>query len=223
MIAVQTNVPPIGAFNSLMSKTDDLLNNDAIKRQNYYSSLKPNQLEEVVTDALCDCAKNTAFEGTISLVSGACFPDIVAHNYYGIEVKSTNKNKWVSTGSSILESTRVQSVERIFLTFGKLGKPVSFKSRPYEECLSGIAVTHYPRYLIDMELPKGESIFEQMKIPYDDFRKLSNPIEPVSKFYKQNLKPGQTLWWAPDVASAPPILGLHENLWVSGGIGRSPN
>ena len=75
------------------------------------------------------------------MVSGASFPDIVAKKYYGVEVKSTIKNQWKSIGSSILESTRDQNVERIYLTFGKLGKPVAFRSRPYEQFLSGISVT----------------------------------------------------------------------------------
>ncbi len=212
MIAVQTNVPPVEEFSSLMRRTDDFLNQDAFKRQNFYSKLQPDSLEEIVTDALKGCAKNTPFEDKIRLVSGASFPDIVARDYYGIEVKSTNKNKWVSTGSSILESTRVRSVERIFLTFGKLGKPVSFKSRPYEECLSGIAVTHYPRYQIDMNLSKGETIFDKMSIPYDTFRKMENPIAPVSKYYKKLLKPGQSLWWSQNEIVSPPILRLWNTL-----------
>lgn len=141
-----------------MTNTDILLNSEANDREEYYKIRNGTQLEEDVYDALTRCALHTPFEGTILLVSGASFPDIIANKFYGVEVKSTNKNHWSSIGSSILESTRNQNVERIFLTFGKLGAPVTFMSRPYEECLSGISVTHYPRYQINMELEMGETM-----------------------------------------------------------------
>lgn len=201
-----------------MSRTDNLLNYEAKERQEYYSKRNSSLLEEDVFDALCRSAVGTPFDGSIVLVSGASFPDIVAKKYYGVEVKSTIKNHWKSIGSSILESTRDQNVERIYLTFGKLGKPVAFKSRPYEQCLSGISVTHYPRYQIDMELTAGETIFDKMGIAYDELRKMDNPVAPVSRYYKSKLKAGETLWWATgegeDVAehAAPPILRLWTSL-----------
>lgn len=198
-----------------MDRTDALLNEEAIGRETYYKNRNGTQLEVDVYDALKRCAVETPFENKIVLVSGASFPDIVANNYYGVEVKSTNKNHWKSIGSSILESTRNQSVERIFLTFGKLGVPVSFRSRPYEECLSGISVTHYPRYQIDMELKEGETIFSKMGIPYDELRKLDNPVAPVSQYYRNLLKPGESLWWADsnvEETVAPPTVRLWNTL-----------
>ena len=151
--------------------------------------------------ALDECAKGTVFENTIEKVSGQKFPDIVAARFYGVEVKSTKDNHWTSTGSSILESSRIADVERIFMTFGKLGgNPIEFLSRPYEECLSGIAVTHMPRYLIDMRLRKGETIFDKMGVSYDELRLMENPVAPVSKYYRSQLKEGESLWWAGDAA-----------------------
>lgn len=199
-----------------MRKTDDLLNFEAIGRENYYKGRNGTQLEEDVYDALVRCSEKTPFEGTIQLISGASFQDIIANKYYGVEVKSTNKNHWKSIGSSILESTRNQNVERIFLTFGKLGIPIAFKSRPYEECLSGISVTHYPRYQIDMELKKGETIFDKMGISYDDLRNTDNPVKPVSQYYKKQLKEGESLWWATDSEAeqvgTPPTVRLWNVL-----------
>ncbi len=215
MIFSENPTPPICEFKKLMNSTDDLLNKEAIGRDDYYSTRNGVQLESDVYDALCRCAKNTPFEKTIQLVSGASFPDIIANKYYGVEVKSTNKNHWKSVGSSILESTRDKDVERIFLTFGKLGSPVKFLSRPYEECLSGISVTHYPRYQIDMELKCGETIFDKIGIPYDTLRKLDNPVAPVLKYYKSLLGPGESLWWATeDIETnvAPPTVRLWSAL-----------
>lgn len=216
MIAVETHRPPLEEFRALMARTDALLNSEAVGRDAYYRNRNGVQLEEDVCDALSRCAKHTPFEGTITLVSGASFPDIVANRFYGVEVKSTNKNHWKSIGSSILESTRDQNVERIFLTFGKLGAPIAFMSRPYEECLSGISVTHYPRYQIDMELGAGETIFDKIGIPYDTLRKMDNPVAPVSQYYRSQLRPGESLWWAANAdveeTAAPPTVRVWRSL-----------
>lgn len=201
-------------FQSLISRMDKLLNDDAAAHEDYYVKRGGKLLEQDVFSAIQECAKGTEFQGSIQLVSGASFPDIVANNYFGIEVKSTEKDHWTSIGSSILESTRNQDVEKIYLTFGKLGKPVQFISRPYEECLSGIAVTHYPRYQIDMKLHSGETIFDKMGVSYDDLRTMDNPVAPVSRYYKSKLKPGESLWWANDDAEsvAPPTVRLWTSL-----------
>lgn len=214
MIISENAKPSVDEFRTLMFNTDKLLNNDAALRQDYYVKRSGNALEQDVYNALVESSKGTNFENSIVLVSGASFPDIVAHKYYGVEVKSTIKNHWKSIGSSILESTRDVNVERIFMTFGKLGKPVQFKSRPYEEVLSGIAVTHYPRYQIDMELKKGETIFDKMGVDYDTLRLMDNPVAPVSRYYKSKLKDGESLWWAAndDENTAPPILRLWTAL-----------
>ena len=217
MIVAENSKPDLGQFQALMKRTDILLNADAEKRQDYYTKRGGKLLEKDVCDAISECAIGTPFQGTIQLVSGASFPDIVANKYYGVEVKSTEKDHWTSTGSSILESTRNQEVERIYLTFGKLSKPVRFLSRPYEDCLSGIAVTHYPRYLIDMRLREGETIFDKMGISYDELRLLDNPVAPVSKYYKSKLKPGESLWWATgdEEAIVPPTVKLWTALGQS--------
>lgn len=214
MIISDNSRPQLSEFKALMAATDNLLNEDAFKRQDYYTKRSGKLLEKDVYDALTEAALGTAFQGSIQLVSGASFPDIVAKKYYGVEVKSTEKNHWTSIGSSILESTRNQEVKRIYLTFGKLGKPVEFLSRPYEDCLSGIAVTHYPRYQIDMRLKKGETIFDKMGIPYDDLRLMDNPVAPVSKYYKEKLKPGESLWWADTTSESvsPPTVRLWTAL-----------
>src|SRR5574344_1028521 len=214
MIISENPKPELIEFNRLMQRTDAFLNAEAKKREAYFQTRKAQLLEEDVCCALKICAKGTKFENTIDLFSGVSFPYIIAHNLYGVEVKSTEKNHWISTGSSILESTRDVNVQRIYMTFGKLGKPVEFKSKPYEKCLSEIAVTHYPRYLIDMNLREGETIFDKIGIPYDDFRKLPNQIKPISDYYKNQLRPGQTLWWSSNYeeSSTPISIRLFSSL-----------
>ena len=98
------------------------------------------------------------------------------------------------------------------MTFGKLGgNPIEFLSKPYEQCLYGIAVTHMPRYLIDMRLNQGETIFDKMGVPYDDLRKMDNPIAPVAKYYRSQLKEGESLWWTGD--SSDETVSATIKLW----------
>ena len=204
--------PSLSEFQALMKETDRLLNEDARIRRSYYATRGGNPLEDDVKAMLDEAAKETAFEGTIEKVSGQKFPDIVAANYYGVEVKSTKEDRWTSTGSSILETTRVNGVERIYMTFGKLGgNPIEFLSKPYEECLYGIAVTHMPRYLIDMRIKSGETIFDKMGVPYDELRQMDNPISPVAKYYRSQLKPGESLWWTGD--SSDEAVSATIRLW----------
>ena len=103
------------------------------------------------------------------------------------------------------------------MTFGKLGgDPIQFLSKPYEKCLSGIAVTHMPRYLIDMRLNDGETIFDKIGIEYDDLRTMDNPIAPVSRYYRSQLKAGESLWWAGENAdeTVPATMRLWRTLSV---------
>lgn len=101
------------------------------------------------------------------------------------------------------------------MTFGKLGKPIQFLSKPYEDCLSEIVVTHYPRYRIDMQLQEKNqpTIFEKMNIDYDELRTMDNPVPVVSRYYKSQLKQGESLWWAADeVESSTPMTA---RLWTA--------
>jgi hypothetical protein len=216
MIVAENPKPSTDEFRALMSRVDILLNEEASANPSFFSSKSGLALEPAIRDVAVECAKHTKFEGSINLVSGASFPDIVAAKYYGIEVKSTQQNHWTSIGSSILESTRIPDVERIYLTFGKLGDPIQFMSRPYEECLSGIAVTHYPRYQIDMNLKPGESIFHKMGIPYDTLRKMDNPVEPVASYYRSKLREGESLWWSGGATEAVEAsVPATVRLWTS--------
>ncbi len=139
-------------FQSLIDTTIQSLDYEAKRNQMKYLSLLGNKLENVVADVMSRNAKGTPFENSIELISGQRFPDIIANKFYGVEVKTTKQNHWTTTGNSVLEGTRVDGIERIFMLFGKMVNPVEFKCRPYEDCLSEVVVTHSPRYLINMDL-----------------------------------------------------------------------
>jgi len=175
-----------------------LLENSRKKLLDFFQT-NPNvnfsKFEGLVCEAMQDVATGTEFEGTIQQTGTYAFPDIVANKFYGVEVKHTTKNHWTSTGNSILETNRVDGVERIFMFFGKFGGDVDIKFRPYQECLYAVSVTHSPRYRIDMNLGNDLSIFSKMNTDYDTLRKSENPIKEIKDYYRSQLKDGEEMWW----------------------------
>lgn len=195
MIISNNSEPNRKEFDFLLGSTLTELNSHAKNSSKKVATLLGRNLEPFVKDVMTEIAVGTPFENSIELIGGQKFPDIVAKKYYGIEVKTTTQNHWKTTGNSVLESTRVNDVERIFMLFAKLASPIEFRCRPYEEVLSEVVVTHSPRYLIDMNLEQGKTIFDKIKMPYDTLRKKENPIKPIVNYYKSKLKAGEELWW----------------------------
>ncbi len=182
-------------FEKLCYRACQLMNERAEREPDYYLQKGGQKLEKEVKAELDNAAKGTKFEGTVEIISGQRFPDIVVAKHYGVEVKSTKDERWTLIGGSVAEGTRVEGVSHIFFLFGKLHKPVEFRMRKYEECLYDIAVTHSPRYKIDMQLPEGETIFDKMGISYDEMCMKPNPIQSVVEYFRTTLKPGESLWW----------------------------
>lgn len=174
-------------FVELMEKTEKILNEEARKAPASYSNLSASGLEDISVEKIREACLGSPFDANaVQLISGQKFPDIISNTYYGVEVKSTKADHWRSTGSSIVESTRVENVDDIYMLFGKLGGDFpEFRCRPYEEVLYDIAVTHSPRYLIDMELAKDKTIFAKMGITYDAFRLSKNAIDKVRHYYRE--------------------------------------
>lgn len=188
------------AFVELMGRTEEILNDEAKKSPNDYKKLSTTSLEPRAVEKIQQACANSPFDpNEIKLISGQKFPDIIAETYYGVEVKTTKEDHWTSTGSSIVESTRDVNVDDIYMLFGKLGGDVpQFKCRPYEEVLYDIAVTHSPRYLIDMNIKKGETIFEKMHTTYNEFRQSEDAISKVRKYYREKAHEAgkaEMPWW----------------------------
>jgi len=211
MVVSNNPQPSQAEFKSLLDRTVSFLQSDSKKYPRKYEPLTGNKLEPVVTDLMTDYAKGTPFENTIELISGQRFPDIIAKKYYGVEVKTTKQDHWTTTGNSVMEGTRVEGIEKIYLLFGKMITPIDFKCKPYEECLSEVVVTHSPRYLIDMELKTGNTIFDKLNIPYNTLRVYQNPVKPIIDYYRQFLKAGEEVWWLDH--DEPKATGLIIKSW----------
>lgn len=158
-------------------------------------SVSPPSFEDAVFAQMTTAAVGTLFEGTIRQTGTHAFPDIIASKYYGVEVKMTTSDHWISTGNSVLESSRVEDVDRIYILFGKFGGQFDIKYRLYQECLPEVSVTHSPRYRINMDLPIGKSIFDKIGVKYDDLRVKQNSIQIIKNYYRSKLRDGEELWW----------------------------
>jgi len=201
------------SFETLLNGGIKTIQDEAGKAPKRYCGLSSSDFEKEVYNSMLISSKKTEFEGTIQLISGHKFPDIVAKRYYGVEVKITKQDHWRSTGNSVLETTRVEGVERIYLFFGRLVAPPKFKFRRYEECLYDIAVTHSPRYLIDMELSSGNTIFDKMGTEYDILRKRDNPIKEVVRYFRKIAKKGEEPWWMDPGDEVDATLSPTVTLW----------
>ncbi len=192
---------------SLMTDSIRYMNECAKANPKAYTKMSGTDVEILSRDSMQTVAPKFCIDPKlIDLVSGHTFPDIILKNtYYGVEVKSTQKDAWTSTGSSIVESTRYSDIQRVYMLFGKLGGKPEFRCKPYQKCLSNIAVTHSPRYLIDMQLEENDTIFAKMSKDYDEFRLLpeNEKISHVRRYYlsqakrrkDESLNKNSMPWW----------------------------
>ncbi len=196
-------------FIALLEKSRGLLVTE-IRADNKITAL---DFEGLVCEKMCEASSGTEFEGTIKQTGVHAFPDIVANGYFGVEVKTTTKDHWTSTGNSVLESSRVEDVKRIFIMFGKLGGQADVRYRLYQTCLPEISVTHSPRYKINMDLPTGNSIFDKMGVDYDELRTSGDTIQKIKSYYRGQLKDGEGLWWIDEeTESSSPIIKQFRTL-----------
>ena len=147
------------------------------------SKLDGRQFQQLVTETALELNISHNYGLEVRPTAAQAFPDLVV-NRTGIEIKATIQDHWVTTGNSITESRRDKEIDELVFFFGKLGGKPQIAIRPYDDCLSSVVVTHNPRYMVDMRLSEGESIFSKMGLSYDDFRKQNNPIKMIRDYMK---------------------------------------
>jgi len=133
---------------------------------------------------------------------GHQFPDVIVTTQddvkWGVEVKtiSSDKNSWVITGGSIMETTSDTSVFPIYLICAKKS-PFEMKIRRFEKCVKTVSITHSPRYILDLQLADGETIFEKVspQTSYEKVRKMKNPFSAFRDHLTKDIENKET-WWA---------------------------
>ena len=142
------------------------------------------------------------------------FPDIAAGRF-GVEVKFTLNDSWRSVANSVLETNRIESVEKIYLVFGKMGGNPEVRWADYEQSVIHVRTSHVPRFEVD--LSANRSLFDLMGISYDVFRALSmeEKMNHIRAYARTRLKRGERLWWLEDSPEAEHALPIQARLYTS--------
>lgn len=156
------------------------------------------KFEKILHESLIRTKKRLSIQNIIKieLVSGKKFPDIILHtekSLFGVEVKTSKSIGWETLGGSIFESTKVDGVDVIAVFFANFsGENPAYRYGYMKDCISDIAITHKPRYVINMDTNPGETVFDKTGTTYDLLANSSNPFSLVRKYMKE--KSGD-LWW----------------------------
>jgi hypothetical protein len=196
-------------FAALLDKVAAQLGDEVRKDKKYHG---PSEFQQRVFDVLRELA---AADGSLDVkptFHPHAFPDIHA-NGFGLEVKTTNKDTWLSVGNSVFEGMRDPAVKDIYVMFGKMGGMPSVMWGRYEDRITHVRISHAPRFVLEMD--RDSSLFGKMKISYDDFAKLDphGKMKHVRDYSRGRLKPGERLWWLEDQDS--PGKPLEVKLYMS--------
>ena len=215
-------------FDNLLSLAKDKLESQPAvsQKKDFWKSF-----EEDVHVALLESSKDLHIPWKIEYISGHKFPDIVARinekQALGIEVKtiSTRNKSWKVMGGSIMESTRIPDVSRIHIFCAKQ-KPFKIKYKPFEECVENVAVTHSPRYMLDMEASEQDSLFSKLGKTYEEIRQMKNPFDAFKDFIvkqrKSNLKKRKVdddFWWYSPNSNQINSLELEDQKFANEMVG----
>lgn len=173
--------------------------------------------EVCVRDAAAAVLAREGIQAEIQYEQGShVFPDVVLvfanGEKYGIEVKSstsTNSKNWKINGNSVLGSTKEDVIDT-YIIFGKtaIGNQ-GFRCKRYEDAIANVAVTHSPRYAIDMEIASGETFFAKSGLTYKQISESKDPIGQITAYFRSQ---GQHAWWLAE--STPAAIRTFSNLSV---------
>ncbi len=207
----------LDSFHQIVKQTIDKLEEVARNDPNVITSLNSGELFQNYVYRTVQEITN-AFEpsATVTNKPSKAFPDIIIQgsdgNKYGIEVKSSSENKagWEIPGNSVNESTLEADLIEIQLIFGKTHRNIlQFKAGLYSDKVKTIRSTHYPRYIIDMDISPRETIFHDMGKTFEEINALSEN-ERLQAIKDHFIKNGQYYWWlSSDAGSA---IALFEGL-----------
>lgn len=156
-------------------------------------------------------AEGLSLDGLKYKEDSTVFPDIGYENF-GLEVKTTKADSWTCLGNSIMEGTRREEVDQIYLIFLKRGGTPEVRFKRYDDCISDIKITHSPRYEINMDVEADETVFSIMGTDYNHFRDDPEKIKNLRDFYKRK---GVKSWWL-DEGSGESVTEME--LYAFGGL-----
>jgi hypothetical protein len=197
-------------FEGILESACKQLTNEAQQEIFKTSPQFENRVREVLRDL-------TTFDTSIEIDFNPhpqAFPDIAVGSF-GVEVKFTLNDTWRSVANSVLETNRIETVEKVYLVFGKMGGTPEVKWGDYEKSVMHVRTSHVPRF--EVEIAAGHSLFELMGISYDEFRKLAmeDKMKHIRTYARSRLQKGERLWWLDDNADAEHTLPIQARLYTN--------
>ena len=173
--------------------------------------------ENRVREVLRDLTSAEEFEIDFSPHPQA-FPDI-AMSDFGVEVKFTLHDTWRSVANSVLETQRIESVKHIYIVFGKMGGTPEVRWGDYEQSVIHVRTSHVPRFEVELPVNKvvaKKSLFNEMGIPYDEFRQLEMQQKMrYIRAYAKKIHPDGRLWWIEEADSDEHTLPVQARLYTN--------
>jgi len=175
---------------------------------------KAEQFENRVREVVQEFVKSDSSISINMMPHPQAFPDI-AVGRFGVEVKFTLNDTWRSVANSVLETNRIESVEKVYLVFGKMGGKPEVRWGDYEQSVIHVRTSHVPRF--EVELFANRSLFNLMGITYDDFRQLpmEEKMRHIRTYARSRLNEGERLWWLEDTPDAEHTLPIQARLYTS--------
>lgn len=143
------------------------------------------------------------------------FPDI-SIGEFGVEVKFTTNDTWRSVANSVLETNRDQTVNFIYLIFGKMGGTPEVRWADYAQSVIHVRTSHVPRFEVEISSENTISLFDLMGVDYDSFRvsSMAEKMRHIRAYARSRLKPGERLWWLDDSTESH-SLPVQARLYTS--------
>lgn len=175
---------------------------------------KAEQFESRVREVIRETVQNDTSITISTTPHPQAFPDI-AVGRFGVEVKFTLNDTWRSVANSVLETNRIESVEKIYLVFGKMGGKPEVRWGDYEQSVIHVRTSHVPRF--EVELFASRSLFDLMGISYDNFRQLpmEEKMRHIRAYARSRLGEGERLWWLEDTPDPEHSLPIQARLYTS--------
>lgn len=200
-------------FQDMLSLTKEKLQRD---NPNGYQKFQGEFWKRFEID-VCHSMKKACFDlnidWNIEYLGGHKFPDIIARinqqRSFGVEVKtlSQSNENWNVMGGSIMETTAEKDVSRIHVFCAKKN-PFEIKYRPFEDCVKDVAITHSPRYMLDLEMPSEQCLFKKIHKSYSEVRTLDNPFSAFREYlqFEKRRKGSDNFWW-----QEPTVLSSEQD------------
>ncbi len=154
------------------------------------------EFEHHVLLALIGASKGTGFIFN-AMESPHAFPDIIAEHKngycFGVEVKTAKG--WTTNGNSIESSISDNRIKEIVVIFCKTEDPVEIAFKSYEDAISGVQVTHSPRFVLNM-MSQDKGILIDMGLSYQQFKNLDvqDKVRLVREWYVKKGR-DKNKWW----------------------------